>query len=90
MKPKYNSTESKNLFVMNIQNNIIHLIKKNIPDAEVNIEELNSNKNYIINVISSQFKNKTKVEQHKMVYLNINHLIGNEIHAISVKTSAKG
>ena len=40
-------------------------------------------------IISSSFKGKTKIEQHKMVYSSLNGKMGNELHALAIKTKEK-
>mgnify|MGYP006245628113 FL=1 len=35
---------------------------------------------------SSQFKGKNKVQQHKMVYDALKGKMGNELHALALKT----
>ena len=63
------------------------LIKEAFPDASVNIEDLAGDGNhYSATVISSQFKGKTKIEQHKMVYSSLKGKMGNELHALALKT----
>ena len=63
------------------------LIKEAFPDASVNIEDLAGDGNhYSATVISSQFKGKSKIEQHKMVYSSLKGKMGNELHALALKT----
>ena len=66
------------------------LIKTEFPDAVVNIQDLAGDGNhYSATVISSQFKGKTKIEQHKMVYNALQGKMGNELHALALKTKEK-
>ena len=37
-------------------------------------------------VTSSQFAGKSKIEQHKMVYNSLKGRMGNELHALAIKT----
>ena len=63
------------------------LIKEAFPDASVNIEDLAGDGNhYSATVISSQFKGKSTIEQHKMVYSSLKGKMGNELHALALKT----
>tara|TARA_B100000579_G_C22476825_1_gene686034 strand:+ start:390 stop:620 length:231 start_codon:yes stop_codon:yes gene_type:complete len=69
-------------------NEIQTLIKKAIPDAVINIEDLAGDGNhYSATIISSSFKGKSKIEQHKLVYKSLEGKMGNELHALAIKTS---
>ena len=66
------------------------LIKEALPDASVNIKDLAGDGNhYSATVISSQFKGKSKIEQHKMVYNSLKGKMGNELHALALVTKEK-
>lgn len=63
------------------------LIKNSIPDAEILIEDLRGDgDHYSATVISKTFQGKTKIEQHKMVYDSLQGKMGNELHALMLKT----
>ena len=63
------------------------LIKEAFPDARVDIQDLAGDGNhYSATVISSQFKGKSKIQQHKMVYDSLKGKMGNELHALALKT----
>ena len=63
------------------------LIKEALPDASIDIKDLAGDGNhYSATVISSQFKGKSKIEQHKMVYNSLKGRMGNELHALAIKT----
>ena len=62
-------------------------IKEALPDANVEIQDLAGDGNhYSATVRSSQFKDKSKIEQHKMVYNSLKGKMGNELHALAIKT----
>ena len=62
-------------------------IKESIPDSTVIIEDLRGDgDHYSATVISKSFEGKTKIEQHKMVYESLNGKMGNELHALMLKT----
>ena len=62
-------------------------IKNSIPDSTVIIEDLRGDGNhYSATVISKSFEGKTKIEQHKMVYNSLEGKMGNELHALMLKT----
>ena len=63
------------------------LIKEAIPDAKIEIQDLaGDNNHYSATVTSPQFKGKSKIEQHKMVYSSLKGKMGNELHALAIKT----
>ena len=63
------------------------LIKEAIPDAVVEIQDLAGDGNhYSATVISGNFTGKSKIEQHKMVYNSLKGKMGNELHALAIKT----
>ena len=63
------------------------LIKESLPDATVKIEDLAGDGNhYSATVTSSKFFGKSKIEQHKMVYNSLKGKMGNELHALAIKT----
>jgi stress-induced morphogen len=63
------------------------LIKKSIPDAEINIQDLAGDENHYSATIKSKiFSGKSKIDQHKLVYKALNGKIGNELHALSLNT----
>ena len=63
------------------------LIKEALPDAFVDIQDLAGDGNhYSATITSSQFSGKSKIEQHKMVYNSLKGKMGNELHALSIKT----
>ena len=62
-------------------------IKKALPDAKVEIEDLAGDGNhYSATVSSKKFIGKSKIEQHKMVYSSLKGRMGNELHALAIKT----
>ena len=66
------------------------LIKESFPDATVEIQDLAGDENhYSATVISSQFAGKSKIEQHKMVYSSLKGKMGNQLHALALKTKEK-
>ena len=62
-------------------------IKDSIPDSIIIIEDLRGDgDHYSATVISKSFVGKTKIEQHKMVYDSLEGKMGNELHALMLKT----
>tara|TARA_B100001013_G_scaffold250740_1_gene155863 strand:+ start:946 stop:1191 length:246 start_codon:yes stop_codon:yes gene_type:complete len=69
---------------------IENLIKAALPDASIEIQDLAGDGNhYSATVISSQFSGKNIIEQHKMVYNSLKGKMGNELHALAIKTKEK-
>ena len=66
------------------------LNKQALPDASVEIQDLAGDGNhYSATVTSSQFSGKSKIEQHKLVYASLKGKMGNELHALAIKTKEK-
>ena len=63
------------------------LIKESIPDADITITDLAGDENHYSATIKSKlFKGKNKIEQHKLVYKSLKGKMGNELHALAIKT----
>ena len=74
------------IMTMNLEE-IEKLIKEGLPDATVEIQDIAGDGNhYSATVTSSQFSGKSKIEQHKMVYKTLKGKMGNELHALAIKT----
>ena len=66
------------------------LIKESFPDAIIEIQDLAGDGNhYSATVISEKFSGKSKIQQHKMVYDSLRGKMGNELHALALKTKEK-
>ena len=63
------------------------LIKEALPDAIIEIQDLAGDSNhYSATIPSKEFSGKSKIEQHKMVYSSLKGRMGNELHALAIKT----
>ena len=63
------------------------LIKEAIPDAEITIQDLAGDENHYSATIKSKiFTGKSKIDQHKLVYKALKGKMGNELHALMLKT----
>ena len=72
------------------KDNIEELIKQSIPDAEVTIEDLRGDgDHYSAIVVSKSFDGKSMIQQHKMVYESLQGKMGNELHALVLKTKSE-
>ena len=66
------------------------LIREALPDATIDIQDLAGDGNhYSATIVSSQFSGKSKIEKHKMVYNSLKGKMGNELHALAIKTKEK-
>mgnify|MGYP003690175879 CR=1 FL=1 len=69
---------------------IERLIKEVFTDATIEIQDLaGDGNNYSATVTSAQFSGKSKIEQHKMVYNSLKGKMGNELHALAIKTKER-
>lgn len=68
---------------------IERMIKDAIPDAEVRIDDLRGDgDHYAAYIVSPQFKGKSRVQQHQLVYQALQGRMGNELHALALQTAA--
>ncbi|HEY6335443.1 MAG TPA: BolA family transcriptional regulator [Alphaproteobacteria bacterium] len=68
---------------------IERLIKEALPDAQISIEDLRGDgDHYAAHIVSAQFKGKTRVQQHQMVFQALRGRMGNELHALAIQTTA--
>lgn len=68
---------------------IERLILERFPDAKVEIEDLaGDGDHYSASVISEEFRGKSRVQQHQMVYEALKGNMGGVLHALALKTSA--
>ncbi|AKK20539.1 BolA/IbaG family iron-sulfur metabolism protein [Candidatus Liberibacter africanus] len=64
------------------------MIKKGIPQAIVTIHDLKGDGNhYAAEIVSEEFRGKSRIRQHQMVYAALGEKMGNDLHALSIKTS---
>ena len=67
---------------------IERMIKEALPDAKVEIKDLaGDGDHYAATVVSSAFKGKTRVQQHKIVYEALQGHMGGQLHALALTTS---
>jgi stress-induced morphogen len=68
---------------------IERLIKASLPDARVTIEDLRGDgDHYAAHVVSAEFKGKSRVQQHQMVYQALGGRMGDVLHALALTTAA--
>lgn len=67
---------------------IERMIKEAIPQAQVQISDLRGDgDHYAALVTSPDFKGKSRVQQHQMVYDALRGRMGNELHALALQTA---
>lgn len=65
-----------------------NLLLDAFPEASVTITDLaGDNDHWSVQVSCGQFEGKSRIEQHKMVYNALQGKMGNELHAMQLKTS---
>ena len=68
---------------------ISSLIKTRLPNAEVTITDLaGDGDHFAAHVVAPEFKGKTRLQQHKMVYEALEGRMGGVLHALALTTSA--
>lgn len=68
---------------------IISMIKADIPDAQVELVDLAGDGDHYKAVItSSVFEGKSRIAQHQMVYAALKGKMGGELHALALETKA--
>ena len=67
---------------------ITEMIKKQIPDAQVEIADLKGDNNhYHAKIQSESFKGLSKIKQHKLVYKALGKHMGSTLHALMLTTT---
>ena len=69
-------------------NEIKDLILETFPDAKIKIDDLRGDgDHYAAQIIAEEFRGKTRVQQHQMVYNAMGGRMGKELHALALNTS---
>lgn len=59
------------------------------PDASITLTDLaGDNDHWQAEIVSEQFRGKSRVAQHQMVYAALKGTMGGELHALALKTRA--
>lgn len=68
---------------------IERLIKKALPDADVEIRDLaGDGDHYAAKVVSAAFRGKSRIQQHQIVYAALQGEMGGLLHALALQTAA--
>jgi acid stress-induced BolA-like protein IbaG/YrbA len=63
------------------------MIQSELPDAQVQVQDLGGGDHLQAIVVSAEFEGKTLVKQHQMVYKAVKEAMATEaIHALALKT----
>ncbi len=66
---------------------ITEFLFKAFPDAQVEIKDLvGDNDHFAVTIATKAFVNKTRIQQHQMVYEALQGHMGTTLHALSLKT----
>ena len=64
------------------------MIREAIPDAKVTIRDLaGDGEHYAAEVVAESFRDKSRVQQHQMVYNALKGNMGGVLHALALQTS---
>jgi len=66
---------------------VIDMIKRSIPDADVRVHLFSGDDHFDMEVTSVTFVGKSRVAQHQMVYAALGEHMKAAIHALALKTS---
>ena len=70
-------------------NEIEDLILKTFPNAKITIDDLRGDgDHYAAQIVTEEFRGKTRVQQHQMIYNAMEGKMGKELHALALNTSA--
>ncbi|MEM7327257.1 MAG: BolA family transcriptional regulator [Pseudomonadota bacterium] len=59
------------------------------PEAKITLTDLaGDNDHWQAEIVSEQFRGKSRVAQHQMVYAALQGKMGGELHALALKTAA--
>ncbi len=61
-------------------------IEQALPGSRVQVGTFSGNDHFEAVVEAPQFKGKSRIEQHRMVYAALEGLIGGPMHALALKT----
>lgn len=74
--------------IMMQPDDIKQMIERGLPDARVSVT--GDGHHFEAEVVASEFAGKSTLQQHQIVYRTLGSKMGNEIHALSLRTRAPG
>lgn len=61
------------------------------PDAQITLKDLaGDNDHWSAEIVSEQFRGKSRVAQHQLVYAALKGRMGGQLHALALQTRAPG
>ena len=67
---------------------ITKLIEAGLPDADVSVQS-DDNTHFMATVVSDAFVGKRPIARHQLIYQCLGSLMGNEIHAMSIRAHTR-
>ncbi len=65
------------------------ILLDNFPNASIDVIDLVGDQNhYSVKIVDKIFAGKSRIEQHKIVNNSLKEILGGELHAMELKTSA--
>ena len=66
-------------------------LREAFPDAQIELKDLaGDNDHWSAELISEQFRGKSRVAQHQLVYAALKGRMGGQLHALALSTRAPG
>lgn len=66
-------------------------LREAFPDAQITLKDLaGDNDHWSAEIVSEQFRGKTRVAQHQLVYSALQGRMGGQLHALALSTRAPG
>ena len=66
---------------------LLKIIEESFPESDIEIKDLAGDDNHFsVTIRSKKFIGLSRISQHKMVYEALGNKMGNELHALSIKT----
>jgi stress-induced morphogen len=66
---------------------LVELLREAFPDGDVDVVDLaGDDDHYQASITSGQFVGKNRIQQHQMVYNALKGKMGDELHALALKT----
>jgi len=70
---------------------IREIVEKGLPGSRAEVKDLTGTSDHFeLVVIAAGFDGKSLVDRHRMVYATLGALVGNEIHALSIRALTPG
>ena len=65
------------------------MVKEAFPEADIVLTDMaGDNDHWSLEIMDKAFEGKSRIAQHKMVYAALQGTMGNELHALQLKTKA--